>query len=230
MTKSRANLDELKEQYFDLRAHAKDLIESKNEEKYLKISQDFDGYLVARQESLNKWREEELGCAQQHYDSLSVQIDNDSEAQLESIRKRLFDVIFLKYQILSQFLPKPAQYFKKFDTKFLEELNSYETNTVHKIGIDEKPQALLPADEIEKAFSEIDDVPQITLNKKELVIGSTTYKIGENITIYIHEDDSINATITDLSITAVTVRPAGGTEIIISLKMLEAGLVRICQM
>lgn len=191
-----------------------------------KYNQKIEKATQQRLESLDKWRINELDAAQRLHDSQLYQIENDSVHQAEQAKRRVFQLLLLKHEMISQKLPTAAKYFNKQKCQFIKELIVEELKRDANIGVELPNVPLLPFDEAREFVMQTSNAPAVAkIQDNELQFGDNHFTIGSNAVVKVGSEFSLIGTITNIVASTILFTPHGGNEIPFSLQSINLGLV-----
>ena len=218
---------ELQKQLEATRENYNKIVRNQNE-LLAKYSAKIDECIEERENSLQKWNEAEKAAAEKLHEGQLFAIQNDVEKQIEDSKKRVFDVILLKYHILSEKLPKAAEYFSKFDNEFISTCVKEEKQRAKKIKIDLPNKPILPQEEIQKLLEECQSAKIIAaVQNGSLRVGDDVFSVGSTAVVSTNDGISFTGAIREIDGNNIFFVPNGGAELCFTVQAINIGAVKL---
>ena len=225
-----AKIAELQQQLEKIRTNYNLLTNNQNELN-LKYTAKIEECIQERLRSLEQWNQDEKAAAEKLHEGQLYAIENDVEKQIADSKKRVFEVILLKYHLLSEKLPKAAEYFRKFDNPFIEACSKEEMQRAKKIKVElpkDSNQPILSQEEIKTILEECQAAKQIaSIVDGDLRVGDDIFTIGSTAVISTNDGISFTGAIRDIDGSNIYFVPNGGTELGFTLQAINIGSVKI---
>ena len=218
---------ELQQQLEATRENYNKLVRNHNE-LLTKYSSKIDECIEEREKSLQTWNQNEKAAAEKLHEGQLFAIQNDVEKQIEDSKKRVFEVILLKYHLLSEKLPKAAAYFSKFDNEFIATCVKEEKQRAKKIKIDLPNKPILPQEEIQKLLEECQSSKILaTVSNNSLTVGDDVFSVGSTAAVSTKDGISFTGAIREIDGNNIYFVPNGGTELCFTVQAINIGAIQL---
>jgi len=197
---------------------------------YAKYAQKIHDTTQERLESLDSWRESEIEFARKLQSAQVYAINNDIMKQLDESKDRVFELLRIRHELLSEKLPNPAKYFKKFNNRFIQTCNDEYERRAPSVQVSISDTPLVDQDEIEKSLLENEEyIQSIGFQDGKVFVKGESFSEGSRCIIRLNDGAGIAGSITGLNTNFLSFLPDGGSETKISILSLAIGIAELCK-